>query len=458
MESEPMPSDSPPRKLGLLTIGRKRPGFDQEWNQIMRSRADEALKACGFEVVRAEQPVIDDQTIRAALDLIRQARCEVLLVLQPSLGNGQLALTVSQEWDAPLVLWATPERTEPQIVSSCSLVAQHLWASVLRQAGRPFEFVYGDPTVQKTRESLRTVAAICRTVLALKHAKVALVGQHAPGFLNMAADVPLIRRALGAQLHPLSLPQFIDRARGIDEQQVARDVNRVREMHLPMNGVSVDDLAVNSRYYLALLELFAEEQLDAMAVQCWPELPNVMGQWPYLAFSRLSDEGRVVALEGDVDGALTCLLARLLGLGVGFITDWLEHDQSTITFWHPGNAPLRLCEPVGSPGGPSLGKHFNITKPLVVDGALRTNKPVTIARLWRCDDQYHLTACEGRIIPARRKLSGNHALVEVRDRDVRDWFDTLCHAGVPHHVVLFDGHHRDTFRRLARAMKIGWLE
>lgn len=445
------------RKLGLLTIGRKRPGFDQQWNQIMRTKADEALAACGFQVISADQPVIDDQTTRAAISLIRGKGCEALLVLQPSLGNGQLALTVSQEWGAPLVLWATPERRESNIVSSCSLVAQHLWASVLRQAGRPFEFVYGDPDDKQTRAALTTAADICRTVAALKHSKVGLIGQHAPGFLNMAVDGPLIRKVLGAQLHPLSLPQFIDRSGAIDEQAVARDVAAVREMNLPLNGVTAADLATNSRYYLALEQLIEEESLDAMAVQCWPELPNVMGQWPYLAFSRLNDQGRVVALEGDVDGALTCLLARLLNLGVGFITDWLEHEEDSITFWHPGNAPLQLCNPIGSADGPSLGEHFNIRKPLVVDGPLRADRPVTIARLWRCDDQYHLTACEGRAVPPVRKLTGNHALVEVPDRDVREWFDELCHAGMPHHVVLFIGHHRDTFRRLARAMKINWV-
>ena len=445
------------RKLGLLTIGRKRPGFDQQWNQIMRTKADEALAACGFDVVAPDQPVIDDQTTRAAIDRIRRAGCEALLVLQPSLGNGQLALTVSQEWDAPLVLWATPERKDSQIVSSCSLVAQHLWASTLRQAGRGFEFVYGDPEDQRTRDALRTAVAICATALALRHCKVGLVGQHAPGFLNMAADGPLIRRALGAQLHPSSLPQFIDRARAIDEQAVARDVALVREIGLPLKGVTMDDLAINSRYYLAIQELMTEELLDAVAVQCWPELPNVMGQWPYLAFSRLNDEGHVVALEGDVDGALTCLLAKLLRIGVGFITDWLEHEEHTITFWHPGNAPVQLCNPIGSPDGPSLGQHFNIKKPLVVDGALKTDLPVTIARLWRCDDQYHLTACEGRTVAPSRKLTGNYALVEVLDRDVREWFDALCHAGMPHHVVLFIGHHQETFRRLARAMKVAWI-
>jgi L-fucose isomerase-like protein len=260
------------------------------------------------------------------------------------------------------------------------------------------------------------------------------------------------------QLHTLSLPQFIERVQQVSEAEVARDVSRVREMKLPMSGVTADDLPINSRYYLAMLDLMREEQLDALAVQCWPELPNVVGQWPYLAFARLSDEGHAIALEGDVDGALTCLIAKMLGMGVGFITDWLEHDASTIAFWHPGNAPPQLCNPCGSAGGPSLGVHFNINKPLVVDAMLKSDVPMTIARLWRCDGRYHLTAFEGRTIPMRRKLTGNTALVEVANKDVYDWFDELAHAGMPHHVVIFAGHHQETLRRLARMMRIDWMQ
>jgi hypothetical protein len=144
---------------------------------------------------------------------------------------------------------------------------------------------------------------------------------------------------------------------------------------------------------------------------------------------------------------------------VGFITDWLEHDAKSIHFWHPGNAPVQWCYPVGSAQGPSLGLHFNIKKPLVVDGVLRSDLPVTIARLWRCDDRYHLMAREGRTVAPRRKLTGNHCLVEVASgRDVREWFDELCHAGMPHHVVLFVGEHREMLRRLARCMNVNWLD
>src|SRR3954451_11347156 len=94
--------------LGVLIIGRKRPGFDQDWNQEMRRRTATAIDSLGFASVGHDLNVVDDQTILAALNTIRAAGCDALVVLQPSLGNGQLSMTVEQNWAGPLVLWATP--------------------------------------------------------------------------------------------------------------------------------------------------------------------------------------------------------------------------------------------------------------------------------------------------------------------------------------------------------------
>jgi L-fucose isomerase-like protein len=435
--------------LGLLVIGRKRPGFDQEWNASMRRASMTALKELGYSVITAAEPVVDDQTIVAAIDQIRAAGCQSLLVLQPSLGNGQLAFTVMQRWSNPVVLFATPERSESEKVSSCSLVAQHLWASLFRHSNRAFEFVYGDPSDKTVRETLRRAIAITDASAALSRTKIGMIGSHAPGFVAMAADPFALKQCLGVQLHSLSLPMFMERARTIDEKRVSDDVRKVREMNYPMREVSADDLPLNSRFYLAMLDLRAEEALDAIALQCWPELGNMMGQWPYLALTRLTNEGFPTSMEGDVDGALTCLIGEHLNTGVGFITDWLEHDKHTIHFWHPGVAPLPMID------SPTLANHFNIAKPFVVDGPLKHDLPVTVARLWRCDNAYHLTAFDARTIKPRRKLTGNAGYVQT-EFDVSAWFDNALHAGLPHHVVVFAGHHADSFHRLARVLKINW--
>ncbi len=442
--------------LGLLIIGRKRPGFDQEWNQTMTRGAREALAALEFDCI-SDVPVVDDVTIGAAIAKIRQAGCDALVVLQPSLGNGQLSLAVMQQWGQPVVLWATPERQDNPKASSCSLVAQHLWASIFRMAKHPFEMVYGDPGDARVRSELARAVALCKTRKIISEAKLGTIGGNAPGFLAMAPDTFAMKRQLGVQLAMLSLTQFIDRVNGIDDVAARNDVELVRGMKWPMRDVTADDLALQSRYYLSMKQLIEEESLQAISMQDWPELPNNPGGWPYMAMSRLADEGFPISMEGDADGAILCLMGKHLGMGLAFITDWLEHDDDSIMCWHAGSIPPSMCPPIGKPGGPTLAKHFNIERPMVMDGSLRTGEPVTIGRLWRCDDRYHMTAFEGKTIPMPRSITGNSAMIEVDGGDVRNWFDTLCHAGFPHHPVVFYGRHLETLRRMARMLNVNWL-
>ena len=446
------------KNIGVLIFGRKRPGFDQEWNAIIRTQTLEFLHELGLNPVGAVNPVLDDDGIHASLDAIQEAKCEALIVIQPSITDGQFAFTITQRWQDPLILWATPERPTDGKVSSCSLVGQHLWASLLRQANHPFEFVYGAPGA--VREDLLQAIALASTVRKLRHSKIGVVGTHVPGFIDLAADPFLIRKTFGMQMHSLSLPQFIDRVVQVPDSLVQKDLDQVHKLGLLQTGSMTAPpdtiLAPDSRFYIAMCDLMREAGLDALALQCWPELPNVLKQWPYFAVSRLSAEGRSVSIEGDVDGALSSYIGSLLGMGTGFLTDWLEHDESTVFFWHPGMAPLDMCNAVGSDCEPTLGEHFNGARPSVVDGPLRTGGPVTVTRVWRCDGRYHITAFEGRAIPPRRHVLGNSLLLEVDGGMMPQRFERLIHAGMPHHVTLHFGHWEDRLRRIARLLSLEW--
>jgi L-fucose isomerase-like protein len=442
-------------RVGFLVIGRKRPGFDVEWGQEIEAALWTAVGEMDLEPFRPPTRVVDDATLRRALHEARHAPCDALVVLQPTMGDGRLAPMLAQVWSDPLVFWATPERQEGNKVSSCSLVGAHVFASVFRQLGRPFELAYGHPDDQTTREQLTRAVRLAAAGAKLRRAKVGLVGSHAPGFVNMHVDPAELSRQLGVALSHFSLQEFFQLVEGQEDREVAEDVARVEAMGIPVEeGLSRDDLEANSRYYLAMRAMLAEENLDALAVRCWPELPNRFGAWPYLAMARLAGEQNVVALEGDADGAISCLIGQLLGLGVGYLSDWLEHDEHSITLWHPGHAPLGVC----APGTARLGRHFNNNLPLVVNAALRADEPITLFRLWRCDGSYQMTACGARTEPPRRELLGAHGLAVLDDRHVPSWFEALCHAGMPHHVAVFAGHHVEILRRFARQTRVRWVD
>ena len=109
-----------------------------------------------------------------------------------------------------------------------------------------------------------------------------------------------------------------------------------------MNTVAQSRRRVNPRRYLGVLGFVNEEPGEALHPVA-RQLSSHMSD--STSFSRLADEGYTLAMEGDHDGAVTLLLGRLMGCGVGYLSDWLEHDDKRITLWHQGEAPLSICTP-----------------------------------------------------------------------------------------------------------------
>jgi L-fucose isomerase-like protein len=444
-------------KLGVIFLGRRRPGFDMEWGRQQEGKTRAWLRQGEFAVIEPPEKAVDDASMRRAVAACAEQGAQVLVLLQTTMGDGRLAPTLAQLWPDPLVLWATPEKPDGDMISSCSLVGLHAWGSTLRQMGHSFDLVYGDPDSPETRQRLSEAVRMAATVRGLRSARLGLIGGQAPGYFAMGADPFSIHHGLGAQVQTFSLLEFANVLNGLSEDAVAEDVSKVKALKLPHKDTSDEDLPMASRLYLAMRSFLETEGLDAMTIRCWPELPNTFGQWPYLGIARLVDEGRAVACEGDADGAMSAWIGESLGLGRAYLTDWLEHDRDTITVWHGGAAPMALCAPAGEPGSPRIARHFNIKKPAVVEATLREKMPVTIMRFWRCDGDYYLTAREGQTIKPKRHLMGTNGLVRLDKQDAREWFENLCHQGMPHHVVVFEGHAADLLKRLARALSIRFV-
>jgi L-fucose isomerase-like protein len=445
-------------KFGVLFLGRKRPGFDPEWGRTVQADIRSFLKSSGYDCVIPSDNIADDTGLREAVAACRRAGAHTLVVTQPTVSDGRLAPVLAQLWKDPLIFWATTEKQTGEMISANSLVGTHIFASLLRQLGRPFELVYGHPEEENTKVQLDLALALVGAAVRLAGAKVGLIGQHAPGFVNLAVDPDQLCRALGVQLHHMSLHEYLSVFDSFSDEEVAGDVAAFQKSGIPLKDVEPEDLGTASRFYLAFRKIMADEHLDALAVRCWPELPNITGQWPYVAISRMISERFAITQEGDVDAAVMALAAGQLGMGPVYLSDWLEHDRTSIAIWHTGAVPLDMCEPLGSERGPRVARHFNIRKPAVIEATLQTDLPVTLFRLWSCDGRYRLTALEGRTIAPKRHLLGNNGAAEIQGVNVIEWFDEMIHQGLPHHLLIARGHHRSRLKRFARQMGIGWIE
>lgn len=442
-------------KVGVVFLGRKRAGFDMDWGKKMMGRVRSSLG--DLDWVEPSVNVVDDETLVAAVSECRAHGVEVIVALQTTMSDARLARTLCQQWPDPVVLWATPEDPEGTMISSCSLVGIHNWASNLYHYGREFEIVNGAPEDRETKAALYRAVHLIAAKRRLSTSRLGIVGGQAPGFFAMAPDANALYDHLGVQVQQYSLVRFIEIVDGVADEAIARDVETVEAMGMPYRDAEKGDLPTQSRFYLAMTKLMEEEKLDALALQCWPELPSAIGQWPYLGMARIADSGLGIAMEGDGDGALMGRIGSALGMGACYLTDWLEHDEQTITFWHPGNIPFSLSPPIGAEGGPTLARHFNNKKPLVVESVMTPDQPVTVARLWNVRSRYRLTAFEGKTVAPSRGLMGAHAVVSPSTHKPASIFDELCHQGMPHHVAVFFGNHENTLRSWARMSGVTFI-
>jgi L-fucose isomerase-like protein len=439
-------------KIAVFFIGRKRPGFDPEWGAFLEREIRLQLQASPFEPIFFGA-IADEKTLKQSIRDAENAGAEAFVVSQPTMGDGNLWGVFVTEWDSPIVIWATPENPQNPKVSACGLVAAHNWASGMSQVSRPPIVVYGLPGDAETVTELNTAIRTAATSRKLQHARVGLIGDHAPGFLNMAVDAGQLQKLLGLSLKRIGLNEFCTLVRSFSDTEVAADRKKAESLGLPVrSGVVLSDDVwnISSRYYLAVKRIVEEESFDAVALRCWPELPNEFGVWAYLAIARLASDGINICEEGDVDGAIGCLIARLFGSETAaYNSDWLEHDDDSITLWHAGATPFEICEPIGTPNGPTLAVHFNSGKPLVVDAHLAADIPVTLFRFWRFRDEYRLALCEGQVEAPTREITGCAGRVRIAGGGVYKFFLDACYAGMPHHLTVVKGHYADQLEQFA---------
>ena len=187
----------------------------------------------------------------------------------------------------------------------------------------------------------------------LKKSKVGLIGYQAPGFQDFHPNPSALRKTFGTILLQMGLGEYVATANSFTDEEVAADAKTVSTT-LPFKGVDTgfgveeSELGPASRHYLAMRRFIGDNNLDGLAIRCWPELPGPpetgtgLDQWAYLALARLASEGFPIACEGDVDGAVGGMVAKFLGCGAVYLSDWLEHDRDTLTLWHGGIAPYQV--------------------------------------------------------------------------------------------------------------------
>jgi len=189
---------------------------------------------------------------------------------------------------------------------------------------QPVQWYHGAPESVALIARLRTTIQALGAVKQLANAKIGVVGGLAMTFYNMEVSTNALRTKLGVEVSNHDMHELTQRMDAIEGTRIGNELALIKDA-ARVDGVTDDQLTLQARAALAMLDMCTENNYAALAVSDWPALQSYPGMHPGAAFSWLEENYAIpIASEGDVLGAITQLVAKSITGKVGYLLDMTE--------------------------------------------------------------------------------------------------------------------------------------
>jgi L-fucose isomerase-like protein len=386
--------------------------------------AEVLLKKNDCEVISLDE-VNTPERSRLAGRKAAEEHIDVLVIVTASWFEDYLVLDLLEECNVPILLWSLPGMETGALCGSQQLTMYLKYLEI------PYNCVYGPlengDNLTKAIKFLRAAALRSRC----RRARIGLLGNHVKGMTDAAVNELALKKDIGPRIVSLDLPQLLARANEFSQEKALplwRSVCEKSNQCLVSEEAGIDSI----RMYLAIREAVQSNQLDAIAVGCYPHL---MGR-VCLAASLLADEGIPLACEGDVNGAVGQLILSLLTDEPTHNTDWLEPlEDGTVVLTHCGSGSFSLAakkEDIMLSSVRLMGQGVCCLFPAKPG-------PVTMINLVPGCQGYQCAILEGEAISASMVFPGNPVRIKFKEPTdkVIEW---IHEEGIGHHWMIGYGH------------------
>jgi L-fucose isomerase-like protein len=461
------------KKPVLAVIVGNRGIFPDELIKEGRAAVLKKLEELGIEAVVLSESQTDFGSVETREDakkcarLFEEHRKEIdgVLITLPNFGDEKaIAESVRMSGlEVPILIHAFPDKKDQldldrRADAFCGKLsaANNLYQYGFRYTNTTLHVE--SPDSKEFENDIKRFVRICLVVQGLRHARVGAFGARVSAFNTVRFSEKLMERS-GIAVETIDLSEIIGRADGMknDSNEVIRRFDEIKE-YVPTAGVP--DAAVNkiARLSLVMKEWIEEEDLDAVAVQCWSALEEYYGVAPCTAMSMLSQSGIPAACEVDIMGALSMYALQLASGSPAALLDWNNNygdDPDRCVMFHCSNLPACFF-------AESKMRYLDLLARTVdkgctfgsIDGCIAPG-PATLLRLSTNDTSGAVRGyvAEGEFEDEKLESFGGRGVMHVHD--LQALLDYMVENGFEHHIALTQAHTADILKE-AVGKYMGW--
>jgi len=391
---------------------------------------------------------------------------DILVIVFISYATSISALNPLLETPVPVLLFSTSPRssmaegmTNEDIMLNHGVHGYMDLANVLKRNKRPFIFVSGKKDDTAALREIEQWSKAAQVKKLLKKSIIGIAGYTFDGMGDFGVDTTLLNAVVGPEIRHVPLNLLSDYCVNIPENDVEKEVLKDTERYTVNSTVDADIHRESNRVYLGLAKVVEALSLNAFTMHFKGifENPSIK-TLPFLALSKLQEQGLAYAGEGDLLGATSNLMIRYLCGNTLFTEPFCpDFDGGRIVMGHMGES------------NPAFGKKtvlrrkkFRFGKavdPVIADVHMEEGKVTVLNVGISSGNTFQMIVFTGEIC---EKIPGSddidmpyfHFKPDLR---LPDFLTAYGRAGGTHHCALTRGDKREEISKLADILNIPYI-
>ena len=296
------------------------------------------------------------------------------------------------------------------------------------------------PSSKDFLSDLNWFMGVCRVVKGLRQARIGAVGARTTPFKTVRFSEKLLEES-GISIETADLSEIIIKVEKLkDSDKDVQDKLNVLTSYCPPVEIPHSSLLKMAKLAVVLDRWTKENEINACALRCWPELQDCLGIFPCAVMSMITNSFLPCACEVDVMGAIAMYALQLASNLPSGLFDWNNNyadDPDKFVLFHCSNIPKSMLK--------TIHMEYNAMDTRVrgtpensygtCSGRVKSG-PMTFAQVSTDDTGGKIIACigEGEFTDDPLETFGGVGVVKINR--LQKLLQMLCSKGFGHHVAV----------------------